>query len=159
MKFIKKNKFTILVILTFVVLVIAAAVVKNVFFINTGQPVYGNRLDGIEDVKIEDSQYDDLEKKLKENKIVTSVESNLDGKIINVIIIVKDDTSKKDAKKLGNIVVDNFDEKQLAFYDVQVFIKKADEKQDDFPIIGYKHHNKKGFSWTKDRKVTTSEDK
>lgn len=159
MKFIKKNKFTILVIVTFVVLVIVAAVVKNVFFINTGQPVYGNRLEGIEDVKIEDSQYDELEKNLKKDKKVTDVVSNLDGKIVNVTITVKDDTSKKDAKKIGDKVLSNFDDKQLAFYDIQVFIKKDDSKQNDFPIIGYKHHKEKGLSWSKDRKVTTGENK
>lgn len=159
MKFIKKNKFTILVIVIFIVLVTLAAVVKNMFFINSGQPVYGNRLDGIEDVEITDSQYKDLEKKLKENKSVVAVESNLDGKIINVIVSVKDDTSKKDAKKLADVVVGNFDKKQLAFYDIQMFIKKEDEKQNDFPIIGYKYHSKESFSWTRDRKVTTSEAK
>lgn len=159
MKFIKKNKFTILVVVIFVVLVIVAAVVKNIFFINTGQPVYGNRLDGSEDVKIEESRYDSLETELKKNEIISSVETNLDGKIINVIVTLKDDASKKDAKKLGDTVIAQFSEKELKFYDIQLFIKKTDAKQNDFPIIGYKHHNKDGWSWTKDRKVTTNEDK
>lgn len=159
MKFIKKNKFTILVIGIFIVLVVLAAILKNMFFINTGQPVYGNRLDGIDDVEISSSQYNDLEKKLKDNKIVTAVESNLDGRIINIIVTVKDDASKKDAKKLSSAVVDSFSKEQLAFYDIQIFVKKADKKQDDFPIIGYKHNSKSDFYWTKDRKVTTSEDK
>lgn len=151
--------FTILVIVIFIIFVALAAVVKNMFFINTGQPVYGNRLDGISDVEIKDTQYKDLENKLKENKIVVGVSSNLDGKIINIIITVKDDTSKKDAKKLADVVLDNFNKEQLSFYDVQLFIKKADVKQNDFPIIGYKSYSKNGFSWTKDRTVTTNENK
>lgn len=159
MKFIKKNKFTILVIVIFIVFVALAAVVKNMFFINNGQPVYGNRLDGINDVEIKDSQYKELENKLKENKIVVGVSSNLDGKIINIIITVKDDTSKKDAKKLADVVLDSFDKEQLDFYDIQLFIKKKDLKENDFPIIGYKHCSKKGFSWTRDRKVTSNEGK
>lgn len=159
MKFIKKNKFTILVVVIFVVLVIAAALVKNIFFINTGQPVYGDRLDGIEEVEIEESRYDTLEAELKKNEIVSSVDANLDGKIINVIVTVKDDTSKKNAKKLGDTVLKQFSEEELVFYDIQLFIKKNDAEQNDFPIIGYKHHNKDGLSWTKDRTVTTSEDK
>lgn len=158
MKFIKKNKFTILIIVAFIVLVIIAAFVKNIFFINSGQPVYGNRLDGIEEVKIEDSTYEEIASTLKKDKIVTNVTSDLSGKIINVIITVINDTSIKDAKKIGDKVLEFFDEKQLSFYDIQIFIKKDDSKQNDFPIIGYKHHAKKGLSWSKDRKVTSSED-
>ena len=157
MKFIKKHKFTILVVLAFVVLVIILAFIKNLFFGGSGRPAYGNRLDGIENVKIEEKRYDELEKKLKKNDKVEDANSELTGKIINVIITVKDDTSKKDAKNIGNSVLDEFSKDELSFYDVQVYIKKKDEKKNDFPIVGYKHHKNKSISWSKDRKVTKSE--
>ena len=157
MKFIKKHKFTILVVLAFVVLVIILAFIKNLFFGGSGRPAYGNRLDGIENVKIEEKRYDELEKKLKKNDKVEDANSELTGKIINVIITVKDDTSKKDAKNIGNSVLDEFSKDELAFYDVQVYIKKKDAKKNDFPIVGYKHHKNKSISWSKDRKVTKSE--
>lgn len=157
MKFIKKHKFTVLVILAFVVLVLILAVVKNIFFGGSGRPAYGNRLDGIENVKIEEKRYDELATKLKKNDKVEDASCNLSGKIINVIITVSDKTSKKDAKSIGSSVLEEFSKDELAFYDVQVYIKKKDAKQNDFPIIGYKHHKNKSLSWSKDRKVTTSE--
>ena len=43
-----------------------------------------------------------------------------------------------------------FAEKQLKYYDIQVFMKK-DVESTEFPIIGYKHQDKQGFTWTKDR--------
>ena len=118
MKFIKKNKFTILVISLFVILVIGLAIIKNIFFPNAGQPVYGDRLKGIEDVKIEESRYDDLEKKLKKEEAVDEVSTNLSGKTINIIITVKDNTSIKDAKSIGAKVLEEFKEEELAFYDI-----------------------------------------
>ena len=159
MKFIKKNKFTILVITLFVILVIGLAILKNIFFPNSGQPVYGDRLNGIEDVKIEESKYEELEKKLKKEEMVDDVSTNLSGKIINVIITVKDKNNKKEAKSIGSKVIDEFSKEEVAFYDFQVFIKKKDTKQNNFPIVGYKHHKEKSLSWSKDRKVTTSETK
>ena len=41
-------------------------------------------------------------------------------------------------------------EKQKEFYDVEVMIDK-DNDSTQFPIIGYKHHSKNDFVFTKDR--------
>lgn len=157
MKFIKRNKFTVLIILAFVSIIVIAALVRSVFFINTGQPVYGNRLDGIDDVKIEESRYKKIEDKIKKNDKVTNMDINLSGKTINVIMTVKDNVSKKDAKSIADTILKEFSKEELAFYDIQVYVKKKDAKQNDFPIIGYKHHLSSGFSWSKDRAVDKSE--
>ena len=42
---------------------------------------------------------------------------------------------------------------QKKYYDIQVFVQKSKETN-EFPIIGYKHHTKDSFSWTKDRTGT-----
>ena len=157
MKFIKKHKFTVLVIIAFVVLVMILAFIKSIFFGDSGKPAYGNRLDGIENVEIAKKRYNEIATKLKKNDKVDNATAYLTGKIVNVIITVSDKTSKKDAKSLGNSVLEEFSKEELAFYDIQVYVKKKDTKQDDFPIIGYKHHKNKGLTWSKDRKVTTSE--
>ena len=156
-RFIKKHKFTVLVIFAFVVLVVILAILKNIFFGGSGKPAYGNRLDGIENVKIEEKRYDELVTKLKKNDKIDDASCDLSGKIINIIITVKDDTNKKDAKSIGSSVLEEFSKDELNFYDIQVYIKKKDTKQNDFPIIGYKHHKNKSLSWSKDRKLTTSE--
>ena len=61
---------------------------------------------------------------------------------------------KNEAKKLVDNILEPFTESQIGYYDFQVFIKKEDTSENDFPIIGYKHHNSSTFSWTKDREKT-----
>ena len=48
MSFIRKNKFVIIAIGVFLILVILAFQVVNMFFPEEGKALYGNRLDGIE---------------------------------------------------------------------------------------------------------------
>ena len=62
MKYIKKNKKTFIVIGIFLLFVILLIPVKIALFPNTGKALYGNRLDGIEKVKITDSQLKNVEK-------------------------------------------------------------------------------------------------
>ena len=52
MEFIKKNKFTIIAIICFLLLMLIAIEVKNVFFPNGSNAIYGDRLDGIEKLKL-----------------------------------------------------------------------------------------------------------
>ena len=154
MKLILKHKFTVFVIIVFCVLVVFAFFIDKMFFSNNGIPIYGNRLDGIEEVAIGSDQYTKLKTEISANKNVTEITYNLRGRTINVIITVTDKLSKADAKKIGANVLTYFDAKQLAYYDFQVFMKKVDVAQNDFPIIGYKHNNTKNLVWTRDRKVS-----
>lgn len=121
MKVIQKHKFTVFVILVYMAVVVLGFVIYNQ---SNSDLYYGDRLDGIEDVPIEESQYDDLEKELKENKYVSNMTHHLSGKTLNVIITVVADTSLSNAKKIGSMVLTGLTEEQLSFYDVQVFIKE-----------------------------------
>lgn len=155
MKFIKKNKFTIIVIVAFVLMVFIGAKAVEIFFPNEGKAIYGNRLDGIEKVKIKDSQIEQALGQLKENAMVVESSQVTHGKLVTFIVTVTDETSPANAKTLAGVVLSSFDEKQIAYYDFQVIVQKNNEALNDFPIIGYKHHAQIEFSWTKDRVVTT----
>lgn len=155
MKFIKDNKFTIIVVVFFILLALVAFQVKNIFFpnIGTGKAVYGDRLDG--EVEVKDSVLDSVESGIKGNSNVDSVTARVAGKIINVLITVKDSMSIADAKTLGETSIKYFSAEQLAYYDIQVFMFKSDAVT-NFPIIGYKHYSDDSFSWSKDREQTTT---
>lgn len=146
-KELKENKYTLIAIIVFIVLLVVAYALLNFFFPNLGSPVYGNRLEGIEEVKISDSEYKKVVDKIKENDIVSEVTYNLSGKIVNFIVTVKGGTKPEDAKKLADLVVPEFSEKQVAYYDFQMFIKNADE-EDLYPIIAYKGKNSDKFSYS-----------
>lgn len=152
MKLVKKNKFTIVVVLLFVLFMFAVSKAKQLFFPNEGTAVYGDRLVG--KVEISKETYNQLKTKLQENERVESVEVRESGRLINITIIVLNDTSLQDAKAATDGITDLFTDSQKGYYDFQAFIKKTDPAENNFPIIGYKHHNSSHFVWSQDRDKT-----
>lgn len=158
MKFIKKNKFTIIAILIFICIVIVGAKIKDFLVPDSGKAVYGDRLDGIDDYKLSDSLIESIKSSLSENENVLDVSYELHGKIINFMITVSDSLSISDAKKIANSTVSYFENEELTFYSLQVYVLKNDESLNNFPIIGYKDTDSSELVFTKDRKITVSED-
>ena len=150
MKFIKKNKFTIIVIVLIIIFLVVLLQIKNIFFpnIGTGEAVYGDRLD--KRVELKEDTLKDLEANVSTNTNVVSVDARVSGKIVNVKITINDQVSTQDAKIIGEGIVKYFKAEQLTYYDIQVFMLKSD-KVTNFPIIGYRHYSEGDFSWTKDR--------
>lgn len=148
--FIKNNKVAVVAFIICVIFVILVFAVKLTFFPNEGTAIYGDRLDGIEEVEITDKQQEDIIKSLEDKDEVKEVSCDVKGRTLNVLITVNDDVELDPAKALTSSITDNLEEDQTSYYDIQVFISK-DNDDIRFPIIGYKHQNKDGFSWTKDR--------
>lgn len=153
MTFIKQNKLVILVISIFIIITLALVEAYKVFQGDNGV-VYGNRLEGIEKVEIKDAQKQKMIAELEGNENITAVKVSIMGKTINIIITVIDGATIDIAKGLGNSTLQYFEKVQLTYYDFQVFIKKIDKIQNNFPIIGYKHSQSETYIWTKDREVT-----
>lgn len=148
MNFFKRNKGTLIAIAIFLILLIVAVQVFNMFLGNGEKTLYGNRLDGREAVRITTKEMSSIKKSLKDDVKIITVDEQ--GRILNVVITVKEDTDLDGAKNLATRVLEQLKDKQKEYYDIQVFIDK-DAKTDNFPIIGYKHHTKDNFTWTKDR--------
>ena len=158
MEYIKKHKFTTIIIVVFVLLIIVLFLLYDLFFSNSGKPEYGNRLDGIENVEIIDSDINKIKNELSKNSKIKDTNINVSGKKLNIIITVDDKTSLKDAKSIGEVSYMSLNDKQIKFYSIQIFIKKTDETQNNFPIIGYKQNTATKVVWTKDRSVTSNEE-
>ena len=148
--FIKNNKVTVVAFIICVIFVVLVFAIKLTFFPNEGTAIYGDRLDGIEKVEITDKQQKDIIKSLEDKDEVKSADTDIKGRTLNVLITVNDDVELDPAKALTSSITENLEEDQTSYYDIQVFISK-DNDDTRFPIIGYKHQNKDGFSWTKDR--------
>ena len=73
MKFFKRNKITIIFILLFILLVFVAFRALKVLVPDEKTPVYGDRLDKIEEVKISDETYSKIKEELEGNSFVESV--------------------------------------------------------------------------------------
>ena len=142
MKVIKKHKFTTFIILIFIIVVVIIHYLFNLFFINSGKPEYGNRLDGIEIVELVEKDLSTIKDSIKKNSSVKDVNINVSGRTLDIVISVDDKLSLKDAKKIGQDSYTSLADKQIEYYSVQVFIKKDSEQQNNFPIIGYKQKNR-----------------
>ena len=148
MKFMKRHKVVLIMSLLLIIVVLCLFIAKSFFLSNDSKAIYGSRLEGIEKVKITN----DTEEKVKEvlQDTASKVEVRLAGRIIYIDVVVKDDISLEVAKDSGNKTLECFTDVEKSYYDIQVMMK-SNTNTAQFPIIGYKHHTRSGFSWTQDR--------
>lgn len=143
----KENKYTMIVFLLFFGMFIMGWLVYGVVMPSKGAPVYGNRLEGIEKVEIKKQTLKNIEKNLEEKSIVNNASTHISGKIINVLIEVKDGTKLTSAKVLNTQVTKELSKEELSFYDVQILITNENKDAKGYPIIGYKSAVDKKFTF------------
>lgn len=149
MKYFKKHKVELICLIIFIVLLLGCLGVFLMLWFGGSGEVYGNRLEGIEKVPVSEGYLNDIENALKENASVTKVSSHIEGRLINFMITVNDDTSISSSKELSKIVKDNFTESELKFYDIQVYVLDSGANETStYPIIGYKHKTTEDFVWS-----------
>ena len=107
MSFIRKNKFVIIAIGVFLILVVLVFQIATMFFPEEGTALYGDRLDGIEEVELSNSKLTKIESNLKSDGAVKEADVSVAGKIVEVIITVQDVTSVDTAKALNTKVLDS----------------------------------------------------
>ena len=140
----KKQKRMILIGIIVVVVILGLLFLKSLFFVKQDR-VYGNRLDGIEDVEVSESVMNEMASVFKDVEGVKSTDARENGKIINLLIDVEDTTDFNKLKEASNEVYKKLDKDQRKFYDVQVFFFGGGDK---FPIIGYLHKGGTEFVWS-----------
>jgi len=157
-KFLKKNRYTCILIFIFVLFVILGLKIKDILVPDEGKATYGDRLKNIEKHPISSDIYNKVDEALKKNSNVVEVSHHLQGKTLNYFITVGEKVSVKDAKAIGDGILDFFGDDVLGYYSIQVSILKEDEELNNFPIMGMKHPESKTISWTKDREIVTESD-
>lgn len=148
MKFLKKNISAIVAVVVFVLVVVGLLYFKQVFNTDEATAIYGSRLEGREEIEITEERINQVKKAINDYSNKTTV--RIAGRIIEVIVAVKDDVSIQDAKNLGTPIVYAFTEEERAYYDIQIFLTN-EKNTEQYPAIGYKHHTKPALTWTKDR--------
>lgn len=159
MKFIKRRKYTIILLVLFGLLVFLGVKVKEVLMPDEAKASYGERLEDIDKYPISDEVYNKIQEEYDANDNVKQISHHLQGKIIKYFITVDDKVSVKDAKALGDKIITYFDETTLSYYSIQIYLTKTDEALNNFPIIGMKDPLSSSVSWTMDRDIVVeSED-
>ena len=144
----RKLKKQVVIPVVIALLLVILAIIKIVFS-NTQTGKYGHRLDDIKKIKVEEKDENKISKKLKEDDKVVSVEIDVEGKIINILMVVKDDCSKDDARSIASKSLEAISDKIKEKYDVQIFVNKKNKSDDDkdFPMIGYRNSKNNSFVW------------
>ena len=157
-RFLKRHRYTCVLVFLFILLVILGLKVKDILITDEGKDNYGDRLKNINKHTISNELYDKIKTALEKNSNVKEVRHRLQGKTINFFITFVDTISVKDAKGIGDGLLEYFDEDTLSYYSIQVYLIKEDATKNNFPIIGMKHPDSKKISWTKDREIVTESD-
>ena len=143
------KKYNIIVsIVIFAIVFALGCIFLAVWFGGHGDK-YGDRLNGIEEVEISKNKLNDIASKIKEKEFVKKVDSNIQGRIINILVTVEEKANVNNAKGVSSIVIDTLSEKELSFYDIQLFLLEENSSEDsNYPYIGYKHKSVDTFTWS-----------
>ena len=145
--FILKNKLlSILLFLLILILILGIVMIKVIVFPNYKVSNYGNRLEGIDSVKLDDSRFNEIKSSF-ESSSLTINSFRLSGKIVNVAVVANEGVDVNHAKSSCSKILEGFSEDELKFYDIQIFVTSADKDSDGYPIIGYKNKNSEGLHW------------
>ena len=147
-KWINKNKGLAILLLLTIIFVIILLIIFIELLIGGSSNKYGNRLDGIDKVKISNETYESVKKEVEDTELVEKVETRLQGKIVYTTIELKDGITVEKAKEIATNTLDNYSEGELKYYDFSFFLKWKGEKEDTV-ITGNKHHNLDNITWVK----------
>lgn len=146
--FYKKNRvYSILMLISITCIIAILAGVLIYFFTQTSKDVYGNRLEGIEDVKITDTKKDEVLKNIESNEKVSEVEFDIRGRLVYVIISLKEGTHA-DAEAIAQGSLETFGEEIKAYYDIQFIVENKSETEENFPVMGYLKAGNSVIKWT-----------
>lgn len=152
--FLKKYKVYIYVVLFLIILLSIFLLVKNFLYPDDMISIYGSRLEGIEKVKITDYRKKEIKGIFLEEELVESVDVDVKGKIINIIIKGKEKYTIEEAKKKIIEGIKSLKKEETEFYDVQFFVSNENIK---YTLIGYKNKNSEEISWSEYVEVTDEE--
>lgn len=115
------------------------------FYAGTSETKYGDRLDEIENYVLSSTLEDDIKKVYIEDKAVTNVSINNQGKIVYINIEFASGTKVADAKTLAAKALGPIGEDNLTYYEIQFLLKSKDTE--GFPIFGSKSANNTKVVW------------
>lgn len=148
--------FTILMAIAIVCLILVATVLIKCFYSGGNKGKYGDRLEGIEAVEINNSKISDIETKIKTDQIVKSAKITITGKIVYFDLTFSSETSLVEAQSVALKSLDNFSDEEKAFYDFHFTLKQESTAESDgFLIEGAKNKNGSGLVWNNNNPVTT----
>ncbi len=150
MDYIKKHKVKfIIVFVALILLILTLFGLKELLYPDSRKSYYGSRLDGIEKHNIDNNRLNKANLKIKDIKGVVDVKSNIKGRVVNFTVKVDETIDLISSQAIGQKILENFQESDLNFFDIQLFIDSDSKESEIYPIFGYKHKTSAAFKWSK----------
>lgn len=160
MKKLYNENRTLFVILAIAIgcILVSFILLLKYFYFGNGQSKYGERLQGIETVKIDDNKINDLKSGIQMDDKVSSVNMNISGKIIYIKIIFNSNATLVDAESIAVKSLEKFSEEELKYYDFEFTLyQESTEDKEGFRIMGAKNVNGTNLVWNNNNATTTTE--
>lgn len=143
--FLKKYYKPIIIVLVLIIIaVLGIFIYKEIFEVGVS-----NRLEGIEKYNLTKKEIKLVKEKLNEIENVDSINITTNYKIIKIFLVLKEDVDFEEVKEICNESVEEFSERNLSFYDLEIFIESKDEDSEVYPKIGYKYKTNVEFVWNR----------
>lgn len=159
-KYLKENKtLAILFIIAIVCIVVSGVLLFQYFYFGSGGTKYGSRLEGIENVQINDENKNRIVSNLESVDKVERASMNITGKRIDIKIVFKSDATLTEAQNVALLSLDNFSEEEKKFYDFEFTIKQeASETTEGFLLMGAKNVNGTNLVWVNNNSTKSEEE-
>ena len=155
------GKYKILIVLGLILIIcfIAILFVTVSYFFGSGESVYGDRLEDIEDYPIEDTFVSEYIANLESDEMINSATFDVKGRVIYVTINFVGDTSLVEAQSKAAASLEQFSENLLSYYDIDfTIISEATENSEGFTIMGAKNVAGSGIVWNNNTPVESEEE-
>lgn len=108
-----------------------------------------DRLNGIENYTLTNEEISLVKQKFNELEVVKEVNVYLNYKIIKIFVDLSEDVEFNKVKEISNQIIEIFSEKNVSFYDIEIFINSQNSESEIYPKIGYKHKTNLEFTWNR----------
>ena len=136
----KKKIFGIIV--GFIIVILIIFICKNLF-----SSADNSRLKDNDKYKISNNEKNSISDKLEEIGNVSSVKIYKNIKIIKIIVVLDEDADLEKVKQVSNEAIALFSQKNLEYFDIEIYVESKNKESEVYPKIGYKHKSKESFAW------------
>lgn len=144
-KFLKKYyKLLVIILVLIIIAVLGIFIYKEVFEVGES-----NRLEGIEKHNLTKKEIKNVKEKINEIENVDSIDITTNYKIIKIFLVLEEDADFDEVKEICNKSIEEISEKNLSFYDIEIFIESKNKKSEVYPKIGYKYKTSLEFVWNR----------
>lgn len=147
MNFVKKNKKMCLISLILLIFIIVLFMILKLFGVDYSKSEYGDRLKGINNVKISSKTAKKIESEMESLSEVKECDYRLQGRLVYINLTFNSDVSIDSAREISNKVLDYFNEDEKTYYDIQFILTNENKDSEGYPEMGSKHKTSESIVW------------